>query len=1070
MPSVNEAYLNFYYEKTSVINGIYENCFTITSLIDNNRISFVRSDHSLPTYPNIQYSLDGGMSWSNLTSDIICELDAGESVMLKGTNTTLNGYSFDSLGDFNVSGNPLSMINPTTFNSITTLPVANIFKGLFSSSEVVDASKLQLPATTLTANCYDNMFSLCTSLEKAPKLPATTLANYCYSNMFNGCISLLTAPDLPATTLAQYCYNNMFNSCTSLTAAPTLPATTMAAHCYEGMFIDCDSLVAPPQLPATNLAPYCYAEMFMNCSSLDTAPALPATLLEDYCYYRMFKNCTSLIQAPLLPSLGVEAGSYREMFNGCSNLNYIKILAISRAQNALTDWVANVYPTGIFIKDPNATYPIDSVSGVPIGWTLYNTDEYIPNNYNVVLSIYPTVAGSVYGGGTYLEGTSITINAVPAAGYHFVGWYNTQNNQYTNPVSTDTTYTFTVNSNVALTAVFDGEPSCTVELSQYPYVGATLTGAGIYLNGTAVTVSTTAVEGYNFVGWKLNDNLISDSLSYTFTVTSSVSLIAVYEVIPVYTECEVSIQINNRNLGSVSYSATQPDGTVLSGSIGHDHSIINFICTNGTVLSLNATPDDNVDFVNWKKNNVNIGTSTYVQTTINNNSVILASFEVDDYEHCYLTVENIGDTLNNISILYADNGNYQCPTQSMTIQYRINNTGVWKNATVSKSITPQTIATLRINDTISFRNFSVCGYVVSIYGSTDCKVYGNIMSLLPLHYNSSSSTNDVYYGNLTNVLSSQEKFAYLFAYRYNNVPHIIDASDLLLPATTLSSECYKRMFEIVSNAQELGITSLIYPPALPATTLSERCYDGMFAYCISLTSAPVLSANVLAPYCYYNMFAGCTSLTSAPSLYATTMVRSCYEGMFQGCTSLVTAPSLPATTLAEGCYRLMFQACYGLEIPPILSATTLANNCYDSMFENCRSLTYAPSLPATTLAEYCYFAMFFGCTSLETAPTLPAETLQNSCYGSMFYGCTSLETAPTLPAETLTISCYESMFEQCYNLNSVTCLATDITASNCTMRWLADVSSTGTFTRNSYQAWGRGVSGVPENWTLQSAI
>ena len=203
-----------------------------------------------------------------------------------------------------------------------------------------------------------------------------------------------------------------------------------------------------------------------------------------------------------------------------------------------------------------------------------------------------------------------------------------------------------------------------------------------------------------------------------------------------------------------------------------------------------------------------------------------------------------------------------------------------------------------------------------------------------------------------------------------------------------------------------GCASLITAPELPATILARYCYDNMFYECANLTTAPVLPATTLAPYCYRNMFSDCSSLTTAPELLATTLADECYYGMFGGCTSLTTAPVLPATELAAGCYSNMFSGCTGLTTAPELPATTLADNCYNSMFENCTSLTTAPELPATILARYCYRNIFGGCTSLTTAPILPATTLAYYCYYCMFYGCT--------------------------NLNHITCLATDISASNCT--------------------------------------
>ena len=88
--------------------------------------------------------------------------------------------------------------------------------------------------------------------------------------------------------------------------------------------------------------------------------------------------------------------------------------------------------------------------------------------------------------------------------------------------------------------------------------------------------------------------------------------------------------------------------------------------------------------------------------------------------------------------------------------------------------------------------------------------------------------------------------------------------------------------------------------------------------------------------------------------------------------------------------------------------------------------------------------MFGGCTSLVKAPTLPATTLADSCYGDMFYGCTKL--------------------------SYIKCLATDISATNCTSDWVSGVASSGTFVKaTSMTSWGTGTSGIPSGWTIETA-
>jgi hypothetical protein len=49
--------------------------------------------------------------------------------------------------------------------------------------------------------------------------------------MFDGCSSLTTAPELPATTLAEDCYNYMFTGCTSLNYIKCLATDISAGGC-----------------------------------------------------------------------------------------------------------------------------------------------------------------------------------------------------------------------------------------------------------------------------------------------------------------------------------------------------------------------------------------------------------------------------------------------------------------------------------------------------------------------------------------------------------------------------------------------------------------------------------------------------------------------------------------------------------------------------------------------------------------------------------------------------------------------------------------------------------------------
>jgi len=332
---------------------------------------------------NMQYSLDGGNTKTQMTVTTTIptsgELAAGTKVTFYGNGTSITCYNGTKIkggtAKVKVYGNIMSLLNETGFATLTdpiTLPAANTFNCLFHNNiYLTDASGLLLPATTLTKECYQMMFNLCSALTKAPELPATTLADKCYFSMFASCTSLTTTPKLPATTLAIGCYEGMFRDCTNLTTAPELPATTLTEKCYMNMFARCTNLTTAPELPAEKLANECYKEMFKGCTNLTIAPELKGTTLANECCVSMFQGCSSLTDAPALPATLLVPSCYKEMFNGCTNLKSVTCLATDiNAPYCTTDWLSGVAATGTFTKAATMTNWTTGPSGIPSGWTV----------------------------------------------------------------------------------------------------------------------------------------------------------------------------------------------------------------------------------------------------------------------------------------------------------------------------------------------------------------------------------------------------------------------------------------------------------------------------------------------------------------------------------------------------------------------------------------------------------------------------------------------------------------------------------------------------------------------------
>lgn len=201
------------------------------------------------------------------------------------------------------------------------------------------------------------------------------------------------------------------------------------------------------------------------------------------------------------------------------------------------------------------------------------------------------------------------------------------------------------------------------------------------------------------------------------------------------------------------------------------------------------------------------------------------------------------------------------------------------------------------------------------------EVEGNIMSLL--------------YGDDFQGQTDLNGNAFVFSELFLN-SNLVNAENLVLPATTLASYCYCSMFKSCRNLMKA-------PSVLPATTLAPSCYNTMFCECTSLTEAPELPATTLADYCYAWMFSRCSSLTSTQDvLLARTLPPHCYEGMYYECTSLEKAPKLMCEKLLKACCNFMFVGCSSLKKTKLLFIDKQDVTNIQSMYGNCPLIKYNP--------------------------------------------------------------------------------------------------------------------------------
>jgi uncharacterized repeat protein (TIGR02543 family) len=129
-----------------------------------------------------------------------------------------------------------------------------------------------------------------------------------------------------------------------------------------------------------------------------------------------------------------------------------------------------------------------------------------------------------------LIGSEIEVVATADEGYEFTGWYLGES---TEPISTDSVFTFVATKNTTLTAHFTKLSNLTICSTGNGRVSfKDIDGTSrIALYGTEVTVVATPDEDCDFIGWFIGDaeTLVSTDAEYTFVVEEDITLTAKFK-------------------------------------------------------------------------------------------------------------------------------------------------------------------------------------------------------------------------------------------------------------------------------------------------------------------------------------------------------------------------------------------------------------------------------------------------------------------------------------------------------------------------------------------------------------
>ena len=209
-----------------------------------------------------------------------------------------------------------------------------------------------------------------------------------------------------------------------------------------------------------------------------------------------------------------------------------------------------------------------------------------PQSYTVSVSANPVEGGTVSGGGTFTEGQSCTVIATANEGYAFSNWAENGNE-----VSTNASFTFTVNENRTLVANFELLPPAeySINVSSNPVEGGTVTGGGTYTEGQTCTLTATANEGFVFSNWTENGTLITNFYTFSFTVTGDRTIVANFEPIPPQ-EFTILLFVEPAEGGTASGEGvyTEGDEVTVSVETNYEYSFL-YWTENGEVVSEDQT-------------------------------------------------------------------------------------------------------------------------------------------------------------------------------------------------------------------------------------------------------------------------------------------------------------------------------------------------------------------------------------------------------------------------------------------------------------------------------------------------
>ena len=306
-------------------------------------------------------------------------------------------------------------------------------------------------------------------------------------------------------------------------------------------------------LTATANTGYTFFNWTKNGVVVSSNPSYSFPVTEDATYTANFNLNNFLVTVAADPAAGgsVSGGGAYLFGSNCT------VSAMANAGYTFTNWTVN---GTVVSTDANYTFPVNG-----------NTDliaHFSLNHYNITVSVDPEVGGSATGGGSFTYGETCTLVATANTGYAFINW--TKNGTV---VSSNASYSFSVNDGGDYVAHF-AVARYTLTVLAEPADGGRVYGGGTYDYGHAVVLRAIANEGYEFINWTKNGDVVSSNANYSVVVREDA-------------EYKAHFQIHTYEIKA----HTEPFNTGLIEGAG----FYNY----GDICTLSVDPYDEYEFICW---------------------------------------------------------------------------------------------------------------------------------------------------------------------------------------------------------------------------------------------------------------------------------------------------------------------------------------------------------------------------------------------------------------------------------------------------------------------------------------